>query len=247
MISNIYAQCDDYNQPQCSNNDGCEWIEDVELGNCSNYNTGTECDINDHCAWACSQWGSWYTWICYGDYYCAGGNYEEDNSYCQEIEMPECSEMNELQCDNEDTCEWLEGQVDCENLNTESNCNSDNCNWIEDFNYSSCSGFNQNQCYQYDGCEWTLSYGGGYGEWSYTCSGSYETDNSYCDGEAGYCEEIYYQLGDVNQDDIINIQDIIIVVNLILYNDYSNFADINLDSTVNVLDVIQLVNVILNN
>ena len=58
------------------------------------------------------------------------------------------------------------------------------------------------------------------------------------------CDE--YELGDVNQDSIINIQDIIIIINLILNGEFDLVADINLDSTVNVLDVIQLVNIILN-
>ena len=35
MISNIYAQCDDYSQTQCSNDDGCEWIEDITNMSCS--------------------------------------------------------------------------------------------------------------------------------------------------------------------------------------------------------------------
>ena len=53
-------------------------------------------------------------------------------------------------------------------------------------------------------------------------------------------------LGDINGDNSINIQDIVIVVNLVLSNEYNDLADLNLDSIVNVLDVIQLVNIILN-
>ena len=61
-------------------------------------------------------------------------------------------------------------------------CSSDNnCEWVEEVDYYSCSGFSQNQCYQYESCSWTLSYGGGYGQWSHTCSGSYEVDNSFCE------------------------------------------------------------------
>ena len=55
-----------------------------------------------------------------------------------------------------------------------------------------------------------------------------------------------YLLGDLNQDNIINIQDIIIVISLVLDANFDLAADINLDSTLNVLDVIQLVNMILN-
>ena len=64
----------------------------------------------------------------------------------------------------------------------------------------------------------------------------------------GLLEE-YYQgsnMGDVNEDTLVNIQDIILVINLILNNEFNSLADINLDSTLNVLDIIQLVNIILN-
>ena len=53
-------------------------------------------------------------------------------------------------------------------------------------------------------------------------------------------------MGDVNEDTLVNIQDIILVINLILNNEFNSLADLNLDSIVNVLDVIQLVNIILN-
>ena len=55
-------------------------------------------------------------------------------------------------------------------------------------------------------------------------------------------------LGDLNDDSILNVQDIIIMVNIILdIVEYNEFADINDDSIVNVLDVIQLMNLILDN
>ena len=61
-------------------------------------------------------------------------------------------------------------------------------------------------------------------------------------------EEHYQQsnTGDINEDALVNIQDVILVINLILNDEFNSLADINLDSTVNVLDVIQLVNIILN-
>ena len=62
--------------------------------------------------------------------------------------------------------------------------------------------------------------------------------------------EEYYQhsnAGDVNEDTLVNIQDVILVFNLILNDEFNLLADINLDSIVNVLDVIQLVNIILTN
>jgi len=52
-------------------------------------------------------------------------------------------------------------------------------------------------------------------------------------------------LGDINEDGEINIQDIVLLVNLILSNEYNDLADMNGDNTVNVIDVVQLVNIIL--
>ena len=56
--------------------------------------------------------------------------------------------------------------------------------------------------------------------------------------------------GDINNDGILNIQDVVTIINLIL-NGWSDeqlaSADLNGDETINVLDVIQLVNIILNN
>ena len=54
-------------------------------------------------------------------------------------------------------------------------------------------------------------------------------------------------LGDLNDDLMVNIQDIIIAVNLVLNGEYNSYADINLDEIVNVLDIIQIVNIVLNN
>jgi len=53
-------------------------------------------------------------------------------------------------------------------------------------------------------------------------------------------------LGDLNQDDMLNILDIIIMVNIILeLDDYESLADMNEDGIVNILDVITLINAIL--
>ena len=61
-------------------------------------------------------------------------------------------------------------------------------------------------------------------------------------------EEYYQQsnIGDINQDALINIQDVILLINLILSGEFYSLADINSDNIVNVLDVIQLVNIILD-
>ncbi len=57
--------------------------------------------------------------------------------------------------------------------------------------------------------------------------------------------------GDINQDDLINITDVILTVSFILEtnipSDYQSWAaDVNLDSNVDVLDIVMLVEIILN-
>ena len=52
-------------------------------------------------------------------------------------------------------------------------------------------------------------------------------------------------LGDLNEDSLVNVQDIIIMVNIILGDEYNEAADLSGDGIINILDVIQLVNLIL--
>ena len=59
---------------------------------------------------------------------------------------------------------------------------------------------------------------------------------------------IYSQcIGDINDDYTVNIQDVIIVINTIIYADNINYdeADINVDGNINVLDIIGIINIIL--
>jgi len=53
-------------------------------------------------------------------------------------------------------------------------------------------------------------------------------------------------IGDINEDGIINVLDIVQVVSLVLTNEYQENGDLNGDGIVNVLDIVQLVNMILN-
>ncbi len=59
---------------------------------------------------------------------------------------------------------------------------------------------------------------------------------------------IYAQCpGDVNDDFVVNVQDVVLVVNNIIYSTDINYsADINEDGYVNVLDVVSITNIILN-
>ena len=226
MISNIYAQCDDYSQSQCNNDNSCEWVENLEIENCYDILdctggcTWQDCEAIEGCNW---HFGTAY----YDPSYCYG-EHEVDNSYCEEIVMPECSEMNETECSSDDSCDWAE-DIDwgsCEDLDPIWNV----------IYYCDDLSTNADNCYTY------TCYGGGYGQWGTCCGG-----DPYIIADNSYCEDIPYELGDVNQDSIINIQDVILVINLILNGESDLAADLNLDSTVNVLDVIQLVNIILNN
>ena len=61
-------------------------------------------------------------------------------------------------------------------------------------------------------------------------------------------QECLTMLGDLNDDNMINILDVILIVNMILENsDYLSLGDMNQDNLINILDVISLVNIILNN
>ena len=54
--------------------------------------------------------------------------------------------------------------------------------------------------------------------------------------------------GDVNNDTILNVLDVVIIVNIALGElDYIKYTDLDNDNMVNVLDVVQLVNLILSN
>ena len=204
----IFAQCDNYSQFQCINDNNCEWVEDFDMASCSIYNAGN-CNSVPGCNWDCD---SWYTWLCSCE-----GQYQVDNSYCSAIQLSECSGMNQQLCSNDSNCEWTES-----------------------YSYGNCANLSVNQCYDYPGECYVDSEPGWYDSSAPYCTGgTYQMDNSYC-------EESEYQLGDINLDNIINIQDIIHVVNLVLNNEYNSFVDMNFDGTINVLDIIHLVNMILN-
>ena len=247
MISNIYAQCDDYSLSECNNDNSCEWVENLEIENCYDI-----LDCNPSCNWqACEaiEGCIWHFGTSYYDPSYCYGEHEVDNSYCQENEMSECSEMSETECSSDDVCEWVEdielGQ--CSQFdNSENSCTDypGECYWDEDITYVSCDYPNSGICNSHEGCYWDCYYGycdcnGQQQIVDTECIGQYEIDN-------GYCEDIPYELGDVNQDSIIDILDIISIVNIIFENEYNYLADINSDSIINVLDIIAVVSIILN-
>jgi len=60
-------------------------------------------------------------------------------------------------------------------------------------------------------------------------------------------ETDFVTIGDINEDDIINVQDIILVINLVLNNEYDYIADLNNDDLINIQDIVLLINIVLDN
>jgi len=213
-IEVLPPDCSEMNETECSSDGVCEWVEDIENGNCGNL-WGDDCELNPECNWNCDFIDDYMGWC---NYSCDGGPYEIDNSYCQEIVMPECSEMEQSNCED-----------------------SFGCDWIVDIDVGSCYSLTQNQCIANSECNWSCGFyhGSCAGCCWYECDGgTYQIDNSYC-------EEIPYTQGDINGDLIINVLDVIQSVNLILYSEYNIIVDMNYDELINVQDIILLINLIL--
>ena len=53
--------------------------------------------------------------------------------------------------------------------------------------------------------------------------------------------------GDINNDGVVDVLDVIELVNMILNNsNYTENADLNADGIINVVDIVELVNIVLN-
>jgi len=140
--------------------------------------------------------------------------------YYEEIEDLECSEMNQLQCADDSSC-----------------------NWISDYQNMNCGSYDNSQslCEQYSeyGCSWEFSWGGWQNYGSYCAGGSFQIDNSYCEEES-------FLPGDINGDGSLNVSDIVLMVDLILSVEYDENSDINQDGILNIIDIIELINRILD-
>ena len=65
-----------------------------------------------------------------------------------------------------------------------------------------------------------------------------------CDEPIGECEDAL--LGDLNEDDILNVLDVVLMVALVLDEGFEELADMNMDGIINVLDIVNLINEILS-
>jgi len=61
----------------------------------------------------------------------------------------------------------------------------------------------------------------------------------------GVCCSTCVQFGDMNQDEVLNVIDIVQMVNVILSSEYNAVADVNSDGFVNVVDIVVVVNLLL--
>ena len=80
------------------------------------------------------------------------------------------------------------------------------------------------------------------------CNGSlYPTTccEANCDEPIGECGDVALA-GDLNDDGILNILDVVLMVNMALDGGYEDAADMNGDGVINILDIVTLINTILN-
>ena len=94
---------------------------------------------------------------------------------------------------------------------------------------------------------WTFSEGEGQfiSDFSLSENNGYLGNSSEVDNSDPLWDNI--NLGDINNDGNTDILDIILIVNIVLSNEYNESADMNSDGIIDILDIIQLVNIILNN
>ena len=134
----------------------------------------------------------------------------------------------------------LEGNlVDC-------NTSSNECIDLSGLDFGPCAmvlgiGYVNGECSYVSGCGWILN--------SIDYSDASFDSMDEC---SSACIENSFTLGDINNDSLINVQDIILLVSFVLQTDFPDdtefmAADYNGDGILNVLDVVLLINIILQN
>ena len=81
----------------------------------------------------------------------------------------------------------------------------------------------------------------------YLDNGWYEYDQNISDHRPVAVKFLFDNslIGDINQDQVVNILDCVQLVNLVLVNQYEVNADLNIDGLLNILDIVILINIIL--
>tara|TARA_B100000029_G_scaffold140440_1_gene135646 strand:- start:4897 stop:5511 length:615 start_codon:yes stop_codon:yes gene_type:complete len=184
------------------------------------------------------------------------------------ITFPQCDECENVWVDSywgEQCCDvaWDQWGFDCSYMESEYGwdctgcacpydndftCGDGSCNGTENIQScpSDCTANGCNVSNQVDDCSdedcCPISWiGDGYPD----CEdpNNFGCDLSCYDYDGGDCLE--WISGDLNQDGALDILDIILMINMILNNEYSVIGDVNQDGSVDVLDVIMMVNILI--
>ena len=160
--------------------------------------------------------------------------YVNNNNLCEEYHYDCIDYWGQQDCienfpGNECTTDFIEnGFLDCEL-----------CCWDLEI----LSWLGDGYCDQFGGCAWEGPQFNCY-ELSYDCGDCDDTwDGIDISGLCYDCSSVY---GDVNDDLIINVFDVILLVDCIILNNCNSCFDINSDNNINVLDVINVVGIILD-
>ena len=213
---------DEYNAYQ-SNYDGDEQGDVCDLDD-DNDNVPDVHDIDDYNQYECS---------------------DDDNDTCDD-----CSSGNGYDPTNDGDDNDADGICDSGDLDDDNDgiIDTEDCDPIDynvnEFDCCGVCGGNNSQCSNccgspfYDDCSDDC-----YIDLNGECCYSLEVDIcGFCGGNGTEC--IY--LGDMNGDSIINVLDIVLAVELVLYGNYDFVGDVNEDGSLDVLDIVMLVDWVLN-
>ena len=76
--------------------------------------------------------------------------------------------------------------------------------------------------------------------------GGFDPNGFIATNKAWIYKKINNIYGDLNNDSVIDILDIVLIVNLVLLNEYNYTADLNEDEIINILDIVQMVSLIID-
>ena len=126
-----------------------------------------------------------------------------------------------------------------------SNSSIDECIDLSGLDFGPCTmvlgiGYVNGECSYVSGCGWILN--------GIDYSDAFFDSMDEC---SSACFENSFTLGDINNDSMINVQDIVLLVNFVLQTDFPTdtefmAADYNEDGILNILDVVSIVDLILN-